>query len=372
MTGEFSILHRDGKARLGRLHLRSGAVTTPLFMPVATRATVRLVPAWSVADLGFEVLLSNTYHLLLRPGPERVAKQGGLARFHGFPKGTLTDSGGFQVMSLGARFNESGARFRNVYDGSWVDLTPEGAVEAQRLIGADVAMVLDVCTQLPAPQPVVAANTALSVRWAERAKRAKEPDGQLQFGIVQGGVDLALRRSSALEIAEIGFDGYAIGGLAVGETPVATLEAVGAACAILPSDRPRYLMGVGDPYLLSHAIGLGVDMFDCVSPTRIGRHGVALTASGKMKIKAPRFAADGRPLDESCGCPVCQRVSRGFLNHLAHADPVSLGFYLGMHNLAFQMGLIRQARAAIESKTMGIFLRRIEEVWSPEAKGSGD
>ncbi len=337
-------------------------------MPVATRATVRLVPSWTVASLGFEVLLSNTYHLMLRPGPERIAEQGGLAKFHGFPKGTLTDSGGFQVMSLGARFNEAGVRFRSVYDGRWVDLTPEAAVETQRLIGADIAMVLDVCTQLPAPDAVVAANTTLSARWAARAKRAKHLDGQLQFGIVQGGVDLALRRSSALDIAGIGFDGYAIGGLAVGESTDATLDAVAEACSNLPPERPRYLMGVGDPYLISHAVDLGVDMFDCVSPTRLGRHGVALTSVGKLKIRSPRFASDGGALDEQCTCPVCRQVSRGFLNHLAHADPVSLGSYLSVHNLAFQMSLITQARSAIESKTMKNFLKSVDAVWAPSLR----
>lgn len=353
----------DGDARRGTLWLQSGPVQTPLFMPVATRGMVRFVPAPVVRRLGFEVLLANTYHLMLRPGASVVRALGGLARFEGFEGGTLTDSGGFQVMSLGAKVTEEGAEFRSVYDGAAVVLTPEDATRVQEEFGSSIAMVLDVCTRLPAPRAELSEALARTLRWAERAKGAKTRLDQLQFGIVQGGIEDDLRAHGAKGIVEIGFDGYAIGGLAVGESQEATMHAIAAVTKELPCDRPRYLMGVGDPYLVAHGVAAGVDMFDCVAPTRIARHGIALTFGGKLAVKSARFVGDARPLDESCECPTCSTVSAGFINHLLHVDKASAGALLSVHNLAFQFRLIASLRTAIENKTLDSLLFEIDKNW---------
>ncbi|MCI2975988.1 MAG: tRNA guanosine(34) transglycosylase Tgt [Ferrimicrobium sp.] len=359
----FVVGARDGAARRGRLKLRSCVVETPLFMPVATRGMVRLMPTELVAELGYEVLLSNTYHLMLRPGADVVARMGGLNAFTGFPGASLTDSGGFQIMSLDATITPGGARFRNVYDGSWVTLTPEASVSTQEALRADIAMVLDVCTKLPADRKVLAYNLELTSRWAERCREAHHDEAQRLFGIVQGGVDADLRSLSAQAIASIGFDGYAIGGLAVGESAESTLDALRASVAELPEDRPRYLMGVGDPYLMAHAVALGVDMFDCVAPTRLARHGTALTQQGPLRVKGVGQRGVDEPLDPACGCRVCRRVSRGLLHHLLHVDHESAGALLSIHNLAFQYDLVTRLRKAIDDHRIEEVLQQVDKIW---------
>jgi len=357
-----------GPARLGRLALRHATVTTPLFMPVATRGMVRLLPSAAVEALGYEVLLANAYHLSLRPGASVVEALGGLRGFTGFGGAFLTDSGGFQVMSLGAKVDDEGATVRNVYDGSLVRLTPEHMVEVQAALGADIAMVLDVCTALPADPEVIARHLAITTRWAARARAAHLVEGQLLFGIVQGGVTTALRRRSARELADLGFHGYAIGGLAVGEPPEATLEALQEVLALLPTEAPRYLMGVGDPYLLAHAVALGVDMADCVAPTRLARHAVALTDEGRLRLRQRRYADDPRPIEDGCQCMTCQRVPRGLITHLCHVDPPSAGALVTTHNLLFQLRLIERLREAIAKERLKDVLDWVDASYGPHPK----
>lgn len=367
----FLVTHNAGSARRGSLRLRSNAVDTPFFMPVATRGIVRYVPTEFISDLGYQVLLSNTYHLMLRPGAEVIQQMGGLNAFTGFQGSSLTDSGGFQIMSLGASITTQGARFRNVYDGSWVTLTPEGAMETQQLIGADIAMVLDVCTQLPSSREQLEINLELTTQWAERSRHAHSDSTQALFGIVQGGIDPDLRRKSTEAITNLDFDGYAVGGLAVGESHENTLEAVRTVVEGLPVDKPRYLMGVGDPYLLAHATALGIDMFDCVSPTRIARHGTALTDDGPVRVKGLSNRGLDEPLELGCSCRVCQRVSRGLLHHLSHVDSESAGALLSLHNLAFQFRLISRLGKAITDNTVEQVLTEIDSVWSRPALRTG-
>ncbi len=360
-----------GSARRGSLKLRSASVDTPFFMPVATRGIVRYVPTELIADLGYQVLLSNTYHLMLRPGAEVIQQMGGLNAFTGFQGSSLTDSGGFQIMSLEASITTEGARFRNVYDGSWVTLTPEQAMVNQQRIGADIAMALDVCTQLPSSRDQLEANLRLTSEWAERSRLAHTDSTQALFGIIQGGIDLELRRQSTEAITALDFDGYAVGGLAVGESHESTLEAVRTVVDGLPADKPRYLMGVGDPYLLAHATALGIDMFDCVSPTRIARHGTALTDQGPVRVKGLPNRGLDEPLESGCGCRVCQRVSRGLLHHLSHVDTESAGALLSLHNLAFQFRLISRLRQAIVENTVEEVLADVDSVWSRPAIRTG-
>lgn len=360
----FRVIASDNEARAGQFRGSKRQFDTPVFMPVGTRGTVRLLPSDELARLGYEILLSNTYHLMLRPGAETVERLGGLHRFCGWEGAMLTDSGGFQVMSLDAKFSNVGATFRSVYDGSWVTLTPEEAVGIQERLGADIAMVLDVCTMLPASRDVLSANSDLTTEWARRCRLAKSSSDQAQFGIIQGGVDLSLREKSSSEITAIDFEGFAIGGLAVGEERIATLEAIEATLTYMPKGKPRYLMGVGDPYTLAHAIGLGVDMFDCVAPSRLGRHGIALTSKGRRSIKRAEYRDSGEPLDGVCSCTTCARYSRGFMHHLFKVDPQSLGTLLTRHNLAFMAQLISQARSAIVGGHYEKFLKEIDLFWS--------
>jgi queuine tRNA-ribosyltransferase len=358
----------DGLARAGSVATARGRFATPCFMPVGSRGAVKLLSSQDLSSLGAEVVLANTYHLMLRPGTKVVEALGGLHGFSGWDGHFLTDSGGYQVMSLPCAVDDDGARFRSAYDGSWQRLTPEGAVLAQEALGSDIAMVLDVCLALPAPQEQVAEAGERTLRWAERglAQHRRSGNGQLLFGIVQGGTDLDLREEYALRLSEMGFDGYGIGGLSVGEAPADTLAALAASLGPLPAGWPRYLMGVGDPLTLVRAIGLGVDMFDCVLPTRLGRHGTALTATGKVAVKAARFATDAGPADPDCGCPVCRRYSRGYLRHLFNVGEPTAGRLLSLHNLAWLLGLVRRAREAVLSRTFGDFAGEVAFWWGAE------
>ncbi|HET6874354.1 MAG TPA: tRNA guanosine(34) transglycosylase Tgt [Acidimicrobiales bacterium] len=363
----FELRHRDGAARAGVVHTPRGAFATPCFMPVGTRGTVRAVPADDVAGLGFEVLLANTYHLMLRPGADLVEKLGGLHDFTGWPGRMLTDSGGYQVFSLKPRVDDSGAVFRSTYDGSLHHLTPELAVRVQEQLGADIQMVLDVCPALPAPREAVAAAVETTAAWAERARRAHRRSDQHLFGIVQGGTDPELRVRSARRTVALGFDGYGIGGLSVGEPREDMLIALEAAISELPEDRPRYLMGVGDPVGLVEAVALGVDMFDCVLPTRLGRHGTALTPAGRLHLRNARWADDGAPIDDDCRCPVCLRWSRAFLRHLLTVGEPSAARLVSLHNLAFMRAMVDDIRSAVSDGRMDEAKRRARAAWLPEA-----
>lgn len=356
----------DGAARAGWAETPRGRILTPCFMPVGSRGVVKLLSAEDMERVGAQVLLANTYHLMLRPGVEVVGAMGGLHSFCGWEGHFLTDSGGYQVMSLPCSVDDEGVTFRSSYDGLLQRLTPESAVAVQEVLGADIQMVLDVCTELPAGRDAVAQAGERTLAWARRAREAHSRPGQLLFGIVQGGVELDLRAEYAEALVDIGFDGYGIGGLSVGERPDEMLAAVDAALRHLPTDRPRYLMGVGDPAAIVAAIGLGVDMFDCVLPTRLGRHGTALTGAGRLPVKASRFAADSSPLDPACGCPVCSRHSRAYLRHLFNVGEPSAGRLVSLHNLAWLADLVRRARQAVLVGGFGQFSAEVARAWGPD------
>lgn len=359
----FRVEATEGKARAGSLQTPRGRVQTPCFMPVGSRGVVKLLSARDLDDLGVQVVLANTYHLMLRPGVEVVAAMGGLHRFTGWDGHFLTDSGGYQVMSLPCSIDDEGVTFRSSYDGSWHRLTPEGAVAVQEALGPDIQMVLDICTELPAGRDAIAEAGERTLAWAERARSAHACDGQLLFGIVQGGVELDLRTEYAERLVAIGFDGYAIGGLSVGEGREERSAALDAAVAHLPPASPRYLMGVGDPVSVLQAIGLGVDMLDCVLPTRLGRHGSALTNGGRLPLKAGRFAKDDSPIDPSCACPVCGRHTRAYLRHLYNVGEPSAGRLVSLHNLAWLTALVARARQAVlEGRFRGL-CEEVLAVW---------
>lgn len=364
----FEILARDprSQARRGRLHTPHGVVETPAFMPVGTRATVKGIAPDLLAELGAEMILANTYHLYLRPGAEVVAALGGVHRFTSWPRAMLTDSGGFQVFSLAAlaAVEEEGVRFRSHLDGSAHLFSPELATTAQMQLGADVIMAFDHCLGYPAARDPVEANRAVerTLRWAERCQRTWEaagqgtalrrgdtpPYAQALFGIVQGGPDLALRAACAEQLAALDLPGYAIGGVSVGE-PAATAAAVVAATApLLPEEKPRYLMGVGTPADLVRFVQMGVDLFDCVLPTRNARNGVLFTSQGQLGIKNARYAQDPRPLDPACGCRVCRRYSRAYLRHLFTSGEMLGGMLNTEHNLFHYLDTMRQLRHAVE------------------------
>ncbi|HTT90147.1 MAG TPA: tRNA guanosine(34) transglycosylase Tgt [Acidimicrobiales bacterium] len=359
----FHVEATEGKARAGRLETARGRIETPCFMPVGSRGVVKLLSAQDLDDLGAQVVLANTYHLMLRPGVELVGAMGGLHRFTGWEGHFLTDSGGYQVMSLPCSLDDGGVTFRSSYDGSWYRLTPEGAVAAQEALGADIQMVLDVCTELPADRHAITAAGERTLAWAERARQAHARPDQLLFGIVQGGVELDLRAEYAQRLVAIGFDGYAIGGLSVGEAPGERLAALDATIQNLPAAGPRYLMGVGDPVSVLRAVGLGVDMMDCVLPTRLGRHGSALTNGGRLPLKAGRFAKDDSPLDPTCGCRVCGRHSRAYIRHLYNVGEPSAGRLVSLHNLAWLTGLVARARRAVLDARFTAFCEEVIEVW---------
>jgi queuine tRNA-ribosyltransferase len=353
----------DGLARTGQVRTARGTFSTPCFMPVGTRGSVRTVSSVDLEDLGAEIVLANTYHLMLRPGAETVAALGGLHRFSGWGGHLLTDSGGYQVFSLNPDVDDDGVTFRSTYDGSRHRLTPEGAVEVQELIGADIQMALDICPALPAEPAVLRLAVARTAAWAERARRTIRREGQAIFGIVQGGTDLELRAESAARTAALEFDGYGIGGLSVGEPRDEMLPALAAALAELPADRPRYLMGVGDPVSLVESVALGVDMFDCVLPTRLGRHGTALTTAGRLSVRAAALARDDGPVDPACPCPVCRRHSRAYLRHLFSVGEPTGPRLLTLHNLAWTLDLMAQTRAAVAAGTLADLRCRVAASW---------
>jgi queuine tRNA-ribosyltransferase len=338
-------------------------------MPVGTQATVKGLAPETVRATGAEIVLGNTYHLMLRPGAERIAALGGLHKFMNWPRAILTDSGGFQVMSLSElrKIEEKAVTFRSHLDGAMVELSPERAVEIQGLLGADIAMQLDECVRLPAPRAEIERAMQLSLRWAERCKRAFEPSvgtGRALFGIVQGGDDIALRGESARALVDIGFQGYAIGGLAVGESPEVTVKTVEETAPMLPADRPHYLMGVGRPQDLLDAVARGIDMFDCVLPTRNGRHGVAFTRYGAITVKNARHADDPRPLDEASACAAARTYSRAYLHHLMKAGEMLGAMLLSEINIAYYQELMAAARAAIAAGRFAEFHAKTAAGWA--------
>jgi len=346
----FTLLATDGAARRGRIATAHGTIETPAFMPVGTAATVKAMLPDSVAATGAEILLGNTYHLMLRPGAARVEKLGGLHKFMNWPRAILTDSGGYQVMSLAElrTLDETGVTFRSHIDGAMHALTPERAIEIQHALGSDITMVLDECTPFPVEEGRAADSMRLTTRWAERSKAAFRPrPGHGLFGIVQGSVYPSLRAESAAGLVRIGFDGYAVGGLAVGEGQAAMFETLDVTVPLLPADRPRYLMGVGKPADIVGAVRRGIDMFDCVLPTRSGRTGQAFTRRGAINIRNARHIEDPRPLDEACACPACRSYSRAYLHHLWRAEEILGQMLLTWHNLHYYQQLMAGLRAAI-------------------------
>ncbi|MGH8949998.1 MAG: tRNA guanosine(34) transglycosylase Tgt [Acidimicrobiia bacterium] len=347
---------RDGKARAGWLDTPHGRIPTPAFMPVGTRGAVRAVDSRDLTGVGADIVLANTYHLMLRPGAGLIARLGGLHEFMAWDGPILTDSGGFQIFSLEPVIDEEGARFRSVYDGSLVSLTPEGAMTAQEDLGPDIAMVLDVCVGLPAPTEVVELEMERTLRWAERCLRAHTRPDQALFGIVQGGVDPDLRAKSAAQTAALGFPGFGIGGLYVGEGVEERNLALEASFAELPEGKPRYVMGLGDTTGLLEAIARGADMFDCVLPTRLARHGKVLTRAGDFNLRNAEFEADDRPIDPGCNCPTCATYSRAYLRHLVRMKEFSAHRLLTIHNLRYTLDLISDARQAIGEARFGEFV----------------
>ena len=348
----------DGAARAGVLETAHGTVRTPVFMPVGTLGTVKGVDPRELREIGTQILLGNTYHLHLRPGEDLVGELGGLHRFMGWDGPILTDSGGYQVFSLAdtRTVDDDGVTFRSVYDGDLVRLRPEDAMRIQATLGSDIAMCLDEVPPPDAPLAVHAAAVERTTRWAERCRAAPAAPGQLRFGIVQGGIDENLRRTSARQLLEIGFDGYAIGGLAVGEDRADMFRMTAFTADLLPADRPRYFMGIGDPEGILRAIAAGVDMFDCVLPTRLGRTGAAMTSRGRLNLRNAGFARDPRPLDEDCACPTCARFSRAYIRHLV-AQRELLGMrLLSVHNIAFLLALAAAAREAVLERRFDAFL----------------
>ena len=364
----FRLIATDGAARAGEIATAHGAVRTPAFMPVGTQAAVKGVHPDDVRAAGADIVLANTYHLMLRPGAERVAALGGLHPFMRWPHPVITDSGGFQVMSLAVlrRVTEAGVTFRSHLDGATVELTPERAVEVQILLGADIAMQLDECVKLPADTQEIERAMQLSLRWAERCKRAFEsaPPDRALFGIVQGGDDQSLREASARALIDIGFHGYALGGLAVGESRDVMRKVVAATAPALPAERPRYLMGVGTPADLLAAVARGIDMFDCVLPTRNGRHGLAFTRFGPINIKNAHHAEDPRPLDAESRCPAAREFSRAYLHHLFKAGEALGGTLLSVVNLYYYQDLMAGARAAIAAGRFADYAAETERQWT--------
>ena len=359
----------DGRARSGAIRTPRGTIRTPAYMPVGTAGTVKAMYLDQVRALGADIILGNTYHLMLRPGPERVARLGGLHDFARWPYPILTDSGGFQVMSLAnlREMSEDGVTFRSHIDGSAHRLTPERSIEIQALLDSDIQMQLDECIALPAKRTEVKRAMELSLRWAERSLRAFEAQhdraGRAMFGIVQGGTDEALRARSTEALVELDLKGYAVGGLAVGEPQAEMLRTLEVTCPGLPVDRPRYLMGVGTPDDLLKSIARGIDMFDCVLPTRAGRHGTAYTRFGKINLRNARFAEDASPLDVTSECPAARDYSRAYLHHLVRTGETLGSMLLTWNNLAYYQSLMAGARAAIRTGRYDAFVAEATEGW---------
>jgi queuine tRNA-ribosyltransferase len=368
LPNHFELLATDAQARTGRLTTPHGVVRTPAFMPIGTAGAMKGVHWREVRDAGADIVLGNTYHLMLRPGAERIAALGGLQAFTGWNGPMLTDSGGFQVMSLSdlRKVSESAVTFRSHIDGVKVELSPERSIEVQRLLGADIAMQLDECVRLPAERADIERAMQLSLRWAERSKRAFEtaPAGHMLFGIVQGGDVSELRRTSARGLVDIGFHGYAIGGLAVGEPQSVMLETIEEVAPHLPEARPRYLMGVGTPEDMLEAVRRGVDMFDCVMPTRNGRHGVAFTRFGQVNLRNARHADDSRPLDQESAWPSTRGTSRAYLHHLVKSGETLGAMLLSEINIAYYQQLMGDIRDAISAGTFESFRERTRADWA--------
>jgi queuine tRNA-ribosyltransferase len=368
LPNHFELLATDGTARTGRLTTPHGVVRTPAFMPVGTAGAMKGVHWREVREAGSDIVLGNTYHLMLRPGAERIAALGGLQHFTGWNGPMLTDSGGFQVMSLSElrKVSEKAVTFRSHIDGDKIELSPERSIEVQLLLGSDIAMQLDECVRLPAEPDDVERAMLLSLRWAERSRRAFEtaPAGYMLFGIAQGGDLSQLRRASARGLVEIGFHGYAIGGLAVGEPQDVMLAMVEEVAAELPGDRPRYLMGVGTPEDLLEAVARGIDMFDCVMPTRNGRHGMAFTRFGQINLRNARHADDVRPLDEESAWPSTRGISRAYLHHLVRSGETLGAMLLSEINIAYYQGLMADIRNAVAHGTFSDFYQRTLAGWA--------
>jgi queuine tRNA-ribosyltransferase len=364
----FQLQGRDGEARLGRLTTPHGVVRTPAFMPVGTAGAMKGMHWREVRDAGADIVLGNTYHLMLRPGAERIAALGGLQRFTGWNGPMLTDSGGFQVMSLAQlrKLSERAVTFRSHIDGASFELSPERSIEVQRLLGSDIAMQLDECVRLPAERGDIERAMQLSLRWGERSRRAFEsaPSGTMLFGIAQGGDAPELRRASARGMVDTGFHGYAIGGLAVGEPQAVMLAMIEEVAPILPSDRPRYLMGVGTPADILEAVARGVDMFDCVMPTRNGRHGMAFTRFGPVNLQNARHADDPRPLDEESTWPSTRNCARAYLHHLVKSGETLGAMLLSEINIAYYQDLMRGIREAISKSAFAEFRERARADWA--------
>src|SRR5271168_2527246 len=364
----FRLIATDGAARTGEVATAHGMVRTPAFMPVGTQAAIKGVHHDDVHGSGADIMLANTYHLMLRPGAERVAALGGLHEFMRWPYPILTDSGGFQVMSLAPlrKVTDAGVTFRSHLDGAMVELSPERSVEVQRLLGSDIAMQLDECVRLPAERSDIDRAMQLSLRWAERSRRAFEtaPAGYMLFGIVQGGDIPQLRHVSARGLVDIGFHGYAIGGLAVGEPQAVMLAMIEEVAPVLPADRPRYLMGVGTPDDILEAVARGIDMFDCVMPTRNGRHGMAFTQYGQINLRNARHADDSRPLDETSSWPATKNYSRAYLHHLVRSGETLGAMLLSEINIAYYQHLMSEIRQAISQGTFASFREQTRSDWA--------
>ena len=364
MSLSFELMGTDGLARRGRIATTHGTVETPAFMPLGTGGTVKAMMPQSVRETGAEIVLGNTFHLMLRPGAERVAALGGLHKFMDWPGPILTDSGGFQVMSLKQlrKLDRDGVTFRSPRDGSQHRLTPERAINIQHLLDADITMSFDECTTWPVEEAAAAQSMRLSMVWAERGKRAfVQRPGYGLFGIVQGSVFPALRAESAKVLADIGFDGYAIGGLAVGEGQELMFKTLDTTMPLLPAHKPRYLMGVGRPGDIVGAVQRGVDMFDCVLPTRGGRTARAFTRRGELNLRNARHRNDSRPVDERCGCPACQSHSRAYLHHLVRSEEILGAMLLTWHNLHYYQDVMRGLRGAIESNSLCHWIAAFEK-----------
>ena len=362
MTIPFDLLTADpnSSARRGRLHTPHGVIETPVFMPVGTQGTVKAMLPETLHQLGAQIILGNTYHLFLRPGHELVQKLGGLHKFMNWSGPILTDSGGFQVFSLGKlrKINEDGVSFQSHLDGSHQIITPESSIEIQQALGSDVIMVFDECIPYPATREYVIDSTERSMRWAKRCKQAhKREDGSALFGIVQGGMHEDLRRKSAQDLIDIGFDGYAIGGLSVGEKAEVMYEVMEYTLPHLPQNRPRYVMGVGTPENLVEGVRRGVDMFDCVMPTRNARNGVLFTSFGKVSIKQARYVDDPLPIDPDCDCYVCRNYSRAYLRHLYQSNEILSSMLNTTHNLHYYVQLMGQMRQALDDGSFSTFYK---------------